>query len=174
MSSLRFRALIVLAIGCAACASAPPPVETPVACAPRVPRIEVAGGERLNARPGVDGLPVQLRLYQLASNATLEQASFDQLWIDDASILGETLIERRELTVYPESRQELSWPAKEQVELLAAVALFREPRGRDWTMSFSLSAPHPSRACPDARPLIRLWLDGMKIRDGAGRPEATR
>lgn len=165
---------LLLLGGVAACVSAPPArVPAPAPCQQRVARVELSGGERLNARRSGEGLPVQLRLYQLLEAARLERASFEDIWDRDAEVLGEALVDSREVTVYPESRREISWSIAERAEVLVAVALFREPRGRDWTMSYSLSTARSQSKCPEPLTRVRLWVDGMKIRDGAGRPEGA-
>jgi type VI secretion system VasD/TssJ family lipoprotein len=131
----------------------------------------IASGARLNSAEAGAGLPVQLRIYQLSSESALAVARFEDLWKMDADVLGDALLERRELTVYPDSVQNLEWEARPAARSIAAVAIFREPVGRDWTMSVSLPAPRQTPDCPEERPRLSLWLDGMKIRDGAGRAD---
>lgn len=57
--------------------------------------------------------------------------------------------------------------------VLSAVALFREPRGRDWFVNYDLAPAPKEPPCPPAEPRISIWLDRMKIQDGEGRIEAS-
>src|SRR5687768_6708767 len=88
-----------------ACSSPPPPPpEAPAPPAPCVvprPRVTIAASERANA--GVDGrgLPVQVRLYQLKSEAKLLNAFFEEVWKDDAKTLADDLLGVREVTAFP-------------------------------------------------------------------------
>lgn len=174
--SLRFVAsslVIGVPLACGGSAPPPPAVPEPQACEEPQLGLEVLAGARLNASPGTGAMPVQLRLYQLSSEAALSRATFEELWQDDAQVLGDTLLGRRELTVYPEARESLDWPVGPEARALAAVAIFRQPRGRDWTKSFVLDTSPADGRCAPARLDIRLWLNEMQLRDGSGRPEAT-
>ena len=154
----------------AGCSSAPPPEpKEPEPCTIFTPEVIVAGGERLNAADSGAGLPVQVRLYQLSSEAKFSRAFFDDVLKDDATALGETVLERRELTLYPGSVESFEWEAKPDTKALGAVAFFREPRGRDWSVSFELKPQRETPPCSEGPPRITLWLDRMKIQDGAGR-----
>jgi type VI secretion system protein VasD len=159
-----------------ACSSSPPPPpEAPVKpekCAEPRPRVTVSASEQVNAGPDGRGLPVQVRLYQLKSEAKLLNAFFEEVWNDDAKTLEGDLLGKRELTVFPGKSQELELEALPDSRVLGAVALFREPRGRDWFVNYDLPQPAQEPPCPPAEPRISIWLDRMKIQDGEGRVEA--
>lgn len=165
-SSLRAFALSGVAM---ACGSEPPPAKAPKLCS--VDRVEVGirGGERLNPDESGSGLPVQVRLYQLDGESSLATAFFSDVWSGDEEALGETLVAKTQLTVYPSAFESLTWPLESSTRVVAAVALFREPRARDWTVSFDVRAGESP--CPAALPRVAIWADQMKIRDGSGRPE---
>ena len=78
----------------------------------------------------------------------------------------------RELTVFPGKSQKLTLELIPDSRVLSAVALFREPRGRDWFLNFDLEQPKTEGPCPEAEPRISIWLDRMKIQDGEGRVES--
>jgi type VI secretion system protein VasD len=158
------------------CSSSAPPPEAPKApekCADPRPLVTIAGGDQVNAGADGRGLPVQVRLYQLKSEAKLLNAFFEEVWKDDAKTLEGDLLGMREVTVFPGKSEQLELEQAPDARVLAAVALFREPRGRDWFVNYDLAAAKQEPPCPPARPRISIWLDRMKIQDGEGRVEAA-
>jgi hypothetical protein len=79
----------------------------------------------------------------------------------------------QEVTVFPGQRQELTLDQLPDSRVLSAVALFREPQGRDWFLNYDLQQPERQGSCPPPEPRISIWLDRMKIQDGEGRVEAS-
>jgi type VI secretion system protein VasD len=136
--------------------------------APR-PRVSVTASEQVNAGPDGRGLPVQVRLYQLKSEAKLLNAFFEEVWKDDSKTLAEDLVAVRELTAFPGQTERFSLDQSPDSRVLAAVALFREPRGKDWFVSYNLLLAKQEPPCPPSEPSISIWLDRMKIQDGEGR-----
>jgi type VI secretion system protein VasD len=158
------------------CSSSAPPAEAPKppeSCVEPHPHITIAGGEQVNAGADGRGLPVQVRLYQLKSEAKLLNAFFEEVWKDDAKTLEGDLLGMRQVTVFPGKSEQLDLEQAPEARVLAAVALFREPRGRDWFVNYDLAAAKQEPPCPPARPRISIWLDRMKIQDGEGRVEAA-
>lgn len=159
-----------------ACSSSAPPPEAPKppekCVAPR-PHVTIAGSAQVNAGADGRGLPVQVRLYQLKSEARLINAFFEEIWKDDAKTLEADLLGMREVTVFPGRAEELDLEQLPDARLLAAVALFREPRGRDWFVNYDLAPAKAEPPCPPPQPRISIWLDRMKIQDGEGRVEAA-
>jgi type VI secretion system protein VasD len=157
--------------------SSPPPAAAPAApaapCVAPRPRVTLAGGTQANAGVDGKGLPVQVRLYQLKSEARLLNAFFEEVWKDDAATLAEDLLAVREFTVFPGKSQEVQLDQLPDGRVLSAVALFREPRGKDWFVNYDLQPAKTEPPCPPAEPRISIWLDRMKIQDGEGRVEAT-
>jgi type VI secretion system protein VasD len=173
---MRFTVPVVtlcLSLGCSS--STPPPAAPtpPEPCVAPRPRVTIAAGEQVNA--GVDGrgLPVQVRLYQLKSEAKLTNAFFEEVWNDDAKTLAEDLLTLREVTVFPGKSQAFELEQSPDSRVLGAVALFREPRGRDWFVTYDLPVAKKEPPCPPPEPRISIWLDRMKIQDGEGRVEAA-
>jgi type VI secretion system protein VasD len=157
----------LLALHCAA----PPPPAAPAsapACQREAASVTLAASEQVNANAGGPGLPVAVRLYQLRSDARLRNAAFDSVWQDDKAALKGDLLEMNEQTAYP--GQTLHWKLhlSPEVSTIAAVALFREPKGKDWFVTFDLEPFRTKPPCPAAEPEISLWLDRMKIQDGRG------
>ena len=163
-----------LLIGCSS--SPPPPAEKPAKpekCVEPHPQIIIASSDQTNAGPDGRGLPVQVRLYQLKSEAKLQNAFFEEVWKEDAKTLADDLVTMREVTVFPGQNQKLDLEQSPDSRVLTAVALFREPRGRDWFVSYDLALAKDEPPCPPPEPRISIWLDRMKIQDGEGRVEAA-
>ena len=160
-------------LGCGSSAPPPEAPKPPEPCVDPKPHITIAGGDQVNAGADGRGLPVQVRLYQLKSEAKLLNAFFEEVWKDDAKTLEGDLLNMREVTVFPGKSEELDLEQAPDARVLAAVALFREPRGKDWFVNYDLAAAKKEPPCPPAQPRISIWLDRMKIQDGEGRVEAT-
>lgn len=173
MRSQSTAALVGLAL--LACSSPPPPAAPPPAkpCEVPRPKIVVAAGDQVNAGPDGKGLPVQVRLYQLKSEARLLNAFFEEIWKEDAKTLAEDLVSVREVTAFPGKSQEIELDQSPESRVLSAVALFREPRSRDWFINYDLAQAPKEPPCPPAEPRISIWLDRMKIQDGEGRIESS-
>jgi type VI secretion system protein VasD len=173
MRSPIFRALSAVAALC--CSSPPPPVAPPPppeACVVPRPRITITASDRVNAGPDGKGLPVQVRLYQLKSEARLLNAFFPEIWKNDAATLAEDLLSVREVSVFPGKSQQLQLDQLPDARVLSAVALFRVTQGKDWFLNYDLAEGKPQGPCPPPEPRISIWLDRMKIQDGEGRVES--
>lgn len=164
---------LVFLLGCSSSAPPPEAPKPPERCVAPRPHVTIAASAQVNA--GVDGrgLPVQVRLYQLKSEAKLLNAFFEEVWNEDAKTLEGDLLGMREITAFPGQSQELDLEQLPDSRVLGAVALFREPRGRDWFVNYDLAPAKDEPPCPPPEPRISIWLDRMKIQDGEGRVEAA-
>lgn len=164
-----FHAFLLLTGGAAACGAPAAPVEAkaPAPCPRLTTTAVISASARSNAGASGDAYPVQVRVYQLASDASLRAAAFDEVWQDDAAALGADLVKVEELTVFPESSETLRLDPPENVNHVAFVALFREPQGRDWYTVYDVTAPPTQPPCPAKGPSISVLVDRMQIKDGA-------
>lgn len=154
-----------------ACSSAPPPkAAPPKACELKPPKLELAASDRLNGTNAADGRPVQVRLYQLKNDAVLQNSSFEEIWQQDRTILADDLVNVVELTIYPGKSKVVEIEPDEAANKLGVVALFREPQGKDWFVTYELDGVTPEPPCPKTAPRISVYLDRMQIQDGQGRP----
>jgi type VI secretion system protein VasD len=155
------------------CGSAPPPPPKPVPkpCAPLAPVLAIAASDRLNATADGQPRPVQLRIYQLKSDTRLRSSSFEDIWQKEAHALAGDLVKSDEHTIYPGQSTEVDLKPEPGVTTVAAVALFREPQGKDWFVSYELQPPRSEPPCPQGDARIPIWLDRMQIQDGSGRAE---
>jgi len=174
---LRMRLLPPLSIAAAvACGGTAPPASPAQAVkpCPALPlTLAVAASARSNALAASDGRPVQLRLYQLRSDVRLRAASFEDVWQNEAKTLEGEVVASEQHTVFPGSRQTISVTPKPDANYLGLVALFREPQGKDWLLTYEIAPPNPQPPCAAKAEAIQIWLDRMQIQDGAGRAPET-
>jgi type VI secretion system VasD/TssJ family lipoprotein len=112
---------------------------------------------------------VQVRLYQLKSDARLVTAKFDDIWQNSATTLDTDLLKVEEHTIYPGETKLVKVVRNPEAQSLAAVALFREPQGKSWFVTYELEAPRKEPPCPAKEVRVSVWLDRMQVEDGQGR-----
>ena len=158
-----------LALGC----GGPPAAATPPAPAKACPvqplTLAVTATPRSNALSTGEGRPVQLRVYQLKSDARLRTASFEDVWQNDAKVLEGEIVGSEQHTIFPGEKKSLTVAPKPEATYLGIVALFREPQGKDWFLTYEVAPPQQQAPCPTKIEPIPIWLDRMQIQDGAGR-----
>lgn len=78
--------------------------------------------------------PVLVRVYQLKGKDRFQQAMFKTLWKNDTEELGSDLVDRKEMTVYPDEKVDfpLAVDVKRGASYLAIMALFRQPDVEGW------------------------------------------
>src|SRR3954463_6862029 len=162
-------ALAVSAFGCGG--AAPPPA----AAAPAKPcqawplSLAFTATARSNALSTGEGRPVQLQIYQLKSDARLRTASFEDIWQNDAKTLEGELVSSEQHTLFPGEKKTITLAPKPEASYVGIVALFREPQGKDWFLTYEIAPPKSQPPCGSKPTPIPIWLDRMQIQDGAGR-----
>ena len=170
----------VLALAGTACGGTPTilPVKEAKACEIQIVSLSVVSSPRIN--PTVDGetRPVQMRIYQLKDDVKLQSATFEQIWKEDAAVLGQDVVKRDDLFVYPNTRTDVKFERSKDASFIIGAALFRNPKGRSWYLSFELP-PAPGKGdcrvpgCEDGKcgpnlnPKFSLWVDATRVDDGA-------
>ena len=134
-------------------------------------RIALTASDRSNATPEGSGRPVQVRVYQLRTDTKLRGATFEEIWQKDKDILATDLKSVAEYTAFPGKMQEFSVARNPDASFLALVALFREPKGTDWYVTYELTSPPQSPPCAKTI-TIPVYLDRMQIQDGEGRGDS--
>ncbi len=166
-------AILLTLLGIAACsATAPEPkVAKKETCPSVATRIELSASVRSNATPEGNGRPVQVRVYQLHTDTKLRGATFEEIWQKDKEVLAADLKSVAEYTVFPGKLQEIPVTRNPDANFLGLVALFREPKGNDWYVTYELTSPPQSPPCAKAV-TIPVYLDRMQIQDGEGRGDS--
>jgi type VI secretion system protein VasD len=167
----RFRRALALLVWVTGCGSAPPPppAAPPKPCPPIAPTLAITATTEANAVASGEGRPLQVRIYQLKSDARLRAASFEDVWQNDAKVLEGELVSVEEQTIFPGKTVQVSVTPKPDAHYLALVGLFREPKGKDWLLSYELAGPPSAPPCPTKPASIPVWIDRMQIQDGTGR-----
>lgn len=162
-------AACALALGCSA--AAPPPA----AAAPAKPcqalplQLAFTATPRSNALSSGEGRPVQLHIFQLKSDARLRTASFEDIWQNEAKTLEGELVSSEQHTLFPGEKKTITVAPKPDAAYLGVVALFREPQGKDWFVSYEIAPPKSQPPCETKATPLQIWLDRMQIQDGEGR-----
>lgn len=172
--------LLIVGAGLApACSQTVVPIKEPDSCKFQRITATILASPDINRASNGDARPVQLRIYQLASDISLQNASFDDVWKKDTETLGKDIVKEEQFAVYPNTRTELSFERDDKANNLAAVALFRVPRGRSWYAVFDLP-PAPSKGSCGQKPCsgpncdggagqsphIYVWIDESHVEDG--------
>jgi type VI secretion system protein VasD len=167
MARLLPLALFVSLLGCG---SAPPPepAAPPKPCKPLEPTFSITATRRVNAVASGEGRPLQIRIYQLKSDARLRAASFEDIWQNDRKALDTDLVTVEQHTIFPGESKDFSVAPSPDAQSLAIVALFREPQGKDWFLTYEVTPPGEP-PCPAKPAPVPVWIDRMQIQDGSGR-----
>jgi type VI secretion system protein VasD len=184
LAALALAAAAALPVGAfLACSPTVVVPKEPEKCKLQIIDMSIIASNRINPTEDGEPRPVQLRLYQLATDVRLNNASFHEMWKDDKGTLKEGLLKVEEMSIYPDSRTDIKFERDEKAMYVAAVALFRTPKGRSWYTVFELPPPPgkgecfagcPSGDCGDGgaeagtplSPRYIVWLDGAKVDEG--------
>jgi len=101
-------------------------------------RVSIQADGDINPDDRGGALPVVLRFYQLKNNGAFEAAAFAELWENEAAALGADLLERQEMTVFPNSRHSIEIVRNPLAGYLGVMALFRQPDGEAWRRTIRL------------------------------------
>ncbi|WP_136066954.1 type VI secretion system lipoprotein TssJ [Modicisalibacter radicis] len=103
-------------------------------------RVTIDSDESLN--PDADGEPlsVVIRIYQLTEKPPFATASPRQLWRDGGSVLGDSLLSRRELTLLPGERKVDIAALAPSAQFVGVAAFFRNTVSADWQVLLDAEA----------------------------------
>ncbi|CAM3096744.1 type VI secretion system lipoprotein TssJ [Moritella viscosa] len=102
------------------------------ACSNTDVRLNLSASADLNSNDYSGPLPVIVRVYQLSDVATFRNASFDQLWKADELVLGSALVNKKELTVKPNSKLDYEFIQADEAEYIALFVMFRNVEKQNW------------------------------------------
>ncbi|BAN45907.1 type VI secretion system lipoprotein TssJ [Metapseudomonas resinovorans] len=117
----------------------------------RTLHLDFSGRAAMNTdRHDMSGLsvPTLVRIYALRDGKAFEGASYDSLLDDSRAALGEALLDERTVVIRPDEGAVLSVPLDEAAQVVAVVALFRQPdtTGNSWRLTLTRADLDPDRA----------------------------
>jgi len=116
----------------AACQSGPPK--------PSVITVNVTGGAGMNPGPGGGDRPVTVLVMRLRSTGKFNSADYFALQGDAGSALGGDLIGSDQIAVGPGKSASKTITVEPDATALGFVALIREPTGKNWRTTKSVSS----------------------------------
>jgi len=135
---LRLFMIVFLAFGLASCGilgkKKPPAKEIEIKPAPENAGLDflVTASPLVNPQPDGQPSPTVVRVYLLNGDTAFANASFRQLWENDAKTLGPTMLGKAELIVQPGSVAHVKAPMAEGTVLVAVVVGFRDFQDAKW------------------------------------------
>lgn len=102
------------------------------ACATPQVKMNLTSTANLNMNSARQPLPVVVRIYQLTDAKPFENATFDGLWKNDVTVLGNTLLRKDTLTLDPASRQQIHFDRDAQTRFVAVMAAFNHQTDNSW------------------------------------------
>lgn len=123
--------------------------------------LRIVATQHMNPNAQGEGLPTELRLYQVRSEHVLDGLSFEDVWREGGAALGEALVSEETLTLYPGETIARPLHLEEGATHLAAVVIVREPAGRAWAATTPLRTANDA-SCPGPS-AITLRVDGPRI-----------
>ncbi|MHC8314069.1 type VI secretion system lipoprotein TssJ [Pseudomonas sp. LB3P31] len=93
-------------------------------------------------------VPTLVRVYQLRDSKALDKAAYDELLSQDDRLLGSALLEQKALVVKPGEGALLGMPLDQDAQVVAVVALLREPDNqlKTWRLILKRDELDPDRA----------------------------
>lgn len=128
-------AALVVAMSLSGCGpKKPPPTEIEIKAAPAEASMDfmIVASPLIN--PGVDGqpAPVVMRIYQLNGETNFVNASFRQLWEEDAKTLGPTMLGKSEVFLTPGGVERVKSELIKGTTIVAVVVGFRSFEEAKW------------------------------------------
>ena len=128
--------------------------------------VDVAATDRVNPDEQGAPLPTVVKVFQLTHSARAESADFVQLWERADVTIGDQLVQKLELTVFPGKTNRLPVELDPKSRYLVGMAVFRQPTGMQWRTIVPLPASEALCAAYKDKtpvPAVTLTLDGYRI-----------
>lgn len=103
-------------------------------CGPSALTVNLKASSTLNPNEEGQSLPVLVRIYLLRQPQKFLDADFATLWKSDEDALGQDIVKREEITLFPDSDYTLDFERikKSGATHLAVVGIFRKPDEKCW------------------------------------------
>jgi type VI secretion system protein VasD len=151
----------VFAVGLVACLAAcggpPPPPPTVVA-------LSMSADKNVNPDPSGQGAPVVLRVYQLGSASSFNNAEFFDLFNNDQAALKSDLIHRDDVTLAPGASASLTVKPNDQVTAIGLFAGYRNWQQTAWRKVVPLT-PHETTTVT-----VTAGASGLTVKSTSSKP----
>ncbi len=142
-------------------------------------RVVIQPDEMLNPNDEGEPLSVQLHVYQLSGDETIEMIDFEQVWQEGGeAAFADDYLSEEEITVNPGQPDLLELKPEADARFIVAAAIFREPLGQDWFRVWEVPRYHGHSVCaakkkkkPWPDPCFHVMLERYSI-DGGHTPPA--
>jgi len=122
-------------------------------------RVLVQPDEMLNPDDEGEPLSVQLHVYQLSGDESVEIIDFETVWEEGGEVaFGDDFLSKEEITVYPGKNDVLELTPDPEAKFILAAAIFREPLGQDWFRVYEVPRYHGHDVC-SAQRKKQQWPD---------------
>ena len=122
-------------------------------------RVIVQPDEMLNLNEEGEPLSVQLHVYQLSGDESVEMIDFETVWEKGGEVaFADDFISEEEITVYPGRGDVLELTPDPAARFILAAAIFREPLGQDWFRLYEVPRYHGHSVCA-AKKKKQPWPD---------------
>ena len=170
--------LASLLLATTAC-SETPPAEEPDPCNVQIVTLRVYGSDLINPNESEKPRPVVVRLYQLASDLRMLNSRYNDILLRDAELLGEDMLKRDEVVVYPNDVVEIKFERIPEAYTLAGAAMMHGPQGHSWKAYYEFPPmPNTPEAClptagqddaeaPQAFPETAFFVVERKLDNGS-------
>jgi type VI secretion system protein VasD len=125
-----------------------PPPEVPEACDVQMVTLRIYAADNINPSEGGRPRPVVVRLYQLVNDLKMQNASYDPILLEDEETLGDDVVQKDEVVVFPNDLVEVKFERNPDAAFLAGAAMFRDPQGHSWKTFYEFPPmPNANQAC---------------------------
>ncbi len=132
------------------------------ACVPRL-TIEANSNNTINPDESGNALPVLIKIVQLRDQTSFNAASFDDLWMNQQAVLGDSLLSEDEMTVLPNSQKTLRINYLKHAKYIGFIAIFRTHQHNSWRSIEKITGFTPL----GRRYVISLSGNNLTIENGA-------
>jgi type VI secretion system protein VasD len=154
-----------------------PPPEEPDPCNVQIVTLRIYASDLINPNDDDRPRPVVVRLYQLKSDLKMLNARYDDVLLRDAEILGDDMMQRDEVIVYPNDLVTIEFERIPEARILCGAAMFRTPQGQSWKTYYEFPPmPNTPEECskgvedpeaPQAFPETAFFVVERKIDNGS-------
>lgn len=122
-------------------------------------RVVIQPDEMINLDDEGEPLAVQLHVFQLKGDESVEVIDFETVWQEGGEVaFGDDFISAEQITVYPGKDHVLEVTPDPAAKFILAAAIYREPLGQDWFRLYEVPRYHGNDVCT-AQAKKQEWPD---------------